>query len=52
MVKICGFECPSFASEELIAGYENGRMGDSMKFVEWADDHRHYLASRSEIERH
>jgi hypothetical protein len=38
-------------SEEFFNGYEKGRMEDSMDFVEWANDYRHYLAIRLEIEK-
>ena len=39
------------ASEEFFDRYEKGRMEDSMDFVEWANDYRHYLAIRLEIEK-
>ena len=38
-------------SEEFFDRYEQGRMEDSAEYVEWANDYRHYLAIRSEIEK-
>jgi len=38
-------------SEEFFNSYEKGRMEDSMDFVEWANDYRHYLTIRLEIEK-
>lgn len=38
-------------SEEFFNGYNQGRLEDSVDFVEWANDYQHYLAIRVEIEK-
>lgn len=40
------------SSEEFFDKYEKGSMEDSVDFVEWSNDYRHYLAIRTEIEKH
>lgn len=37
-------------SEEFFNRYSGGRMADETDFVEWANDYRHYLAIRGELE--
>ena len=38
------------ASEEFYDKYCKGYLEDTEDFVEWANDYRHYLAIRAEIE--
>ena len=38
-------------SEEFFERFSKGRLEDSADFVEWANDYRHYLSIRSEIEK-
>jgi len=38
-------------SEEFFDRYSRGQMGDVAVFVEWANDYRHYLSLRRELER-
>ncbi|MBK1987951.1 hypothetical protein A0J48_010430 [Sphaerospermopsis aphanizomenoides BCCUSP55] len=38
-------------SEEFFYQYNQGRLSDDILFIEWANDYRHYLALRQEIER-
>ena len=40
------------ASEDFFDRYEEGQKEDSVDFVRWANDYRHYLAIRFEIEKH
>ena len=40
------------SSEDFFNKYEKGFMEDSVDFVEWSNDYRHYLAVRTEIEKH
>ncbi len=40
------------SSEDFFNHYEKGLMEDSVDFVEWSNDYRHYLAIRTEIEEH
>jgi hypothetical protein len=40
------------ASEEFYDKYEKGQMEDSIDFVEWANDYRHYVAVRLKVEEH
>ena len=40
------------SSEDFFNQYEKGLMEDSVDFVEWSNDYRHYLAIRTEIEKH
>lgn len=40
------------SSEDFFNKYEKGLMEDSVDFVEWSNDYRHYLAIRTEIEKH
>jgi hypothetical protein len=40
------------SSEAFFNKYEKGLMEDSVDFVEWSNDYRHYLAIRTEIEKH
>lgn len=37
-------------SEEFFYQYNQGMLSDDILFVEWANDYRHYLALRQEIE--
>ena len=37
-------------SEEFFHQYNQGRLSDEAHFVEWANDYRHYLALRQELE--
>lgn len=39
-------------SEEFFDKFCKGQMEDSVDFTEWANDYRHYMAIRLEIERH
>jgi hypothetical protein len=39
-------------SEDFFNRYNSGQMGDEFDLVEWANDYRHYLAIRSEVEKH
>lgn len=39
------------SSEEFFNRYTNGRLGDDGMFVEWANDYRHFLAIREEVEK-
>jgi hypothetical protein len=39
-------------SEDFFDRYEKGQMDDSADFVQWANDYRHYIAIRFEIEKH
>lgn len=39
-------------SEDFYDKYQKGEMDDSMDLVEWANDYRHFVAIRSEIEKH
>lgn len=38
------------SSEEFFHRYTQGRMGDEASAVEWANDYRHYLALRADLE--
>ena len=38
-------------SEEFFNRYSRGQMADEVDFVEWANDYRHYLAIRGEVEK-
>jgi hypothetical protein len=38
-------------SEEFFNRYDSGQMADEVDFVEWANDYRHYLAIRGELEK-
>jgi hypothetical protein len=38
------------SSEEFFDRYVNGRLGDDGVFVEWANDYRHFLAIREEVD--
>jgi hypothetical protein len=40
------------SSEDFFNKYEKGFTEDSVDFVEWSNDYRHYLAIRTEIEKH
>ncbi len=40
------------SSEDFFNKYQSGSMEDSIDFVEWSNDYRHYLAIRTEIEKH
>ncbi len=40
------------SSEDFFNQYEKGLMEDSVDFVEWSNDYRHYLAIRTEIKKH
>lgn len=37
-------------SEEFFNQYSQGKLGDEARFIEWANDYRHYLALRQELE--
>lgn len=37
-------------SEEFFYQYSQGNLGDDVIYVEWANDYRHYLALRQNIE--
>ena len=39
-------------SEEFFHQYCQGKLSDEIEFIEWANDYRHYLALRLEIEQH
>ncbi|MDR3556865.1 MAG: hypothetical protein P4L55_19095 [Syntrophobacteraceae bacterium] len=39
-------------SEDFYDRYQRGLKDDSLDFVEWANDYQHYVAIRSEIEKH
>ena len=39
-------------SEDFYDRYQRGQKEDSVDFVEWANDYQHYVAIRSEIEKH
>lgn len=38
-------------SEEFFDRYSRGELGDDAVLVEWANDYRHYLSLRQELER-
>ncbi len=38
------------SSEEFFHRYTQGQMGDDASAVEWANDYRHYLALRADLE--
>ena len=38
-------------SEEFFDQYSRGQLSDDVVFVEWANDYRHYLDLRHELER-
>lgn len=38
-------------SEEFFDQYSRGQLADDVVFVEWANDYRHYLHLRHEVER-
>ena len=40
------------ASEEFFNKFSKGQLEDDMDFIEWANDHQHYIAIKLEIERH
>ena len=37
-------------SEEFFTQYTQGLLSDEVQFIEWANDYRHYLALRQELE--
>ncbi|NET10950.1 MAG: hypothetical protein F6K09_19075 [Merismopedia sp. SIO2A8] len=37
-------------SEEFFHQYSQGKLGDDVAYVEWANDYRHYLALRQDLE--
>jgi hypothetical protein len=37
-------------SEEFFYQYGQGQLGDDTVYVEWANDYRHYLALRQDLE--
>jgi hypothetical protein len=39
------------SSEDFFVRYCAGQLGDDAGYVEWANDYRHYLAVRGEVER-
>jgi len=38
-------------SEEFFTQYTQGLLSDDVQFIEWANDYRHYLALRQELEK-
>ena len=38
-------------SEEFFDQYNRGQLSDDAVFIEWANDYRHYLALRQELEK-
>jgi len=38
------------ATEDFFDKFSKGQMDDSIDFIEWSNDHQHYLAIRFEIE--
>ena len=38
-------------SEEFFARYSKGEIGDEARFIDWANDYRHYLSLRSELDK-
>ena len=40
------------ASEDFFDRFSKGEMGDSVDFIEWANDYQHYLAIRFDLEKH
>ena len=38
-------------SEEFYARYTQGQMGDDARFVDWANDYRHYVALRNALDK-
>ena len=41
----------NLTSEIFFERYQQGQCSDDAVFVEWANDYRHYLAIRSELEK-
>lgn len=39
------------SSEEFFDKFSKGELEDSAAFVDWANDYRHYLAIRADLER-
>ncbi len=39
-------------SEDFFDKFSKGKMEDSTDFVEWANDYRHYIVIRNDVERH
>ena len=38
-------------SEEFYGRYTQGQMGDDARFVDWANDYRHYVALRNPLDK-
>lgn len=38
-------------SEEFYARYTQGQMGDDARFIDWANDYRHYVALRNALDK-
>jgi hypothetical protein len=38
------------SSADFYARYQNGELGDTADFVEWAGDYQHYLQFKEELE--
>ena len=38
-------------SEEFYARYTQGQMGDDARFIDWANDSRHYVALRNALDK-
>lgn len=38
-------------SEDFFDQYNRGKLSDDVVFVEWANDYRHYLALRQDLEK-
>ena len=39
------------SSEDFFSRYSSGELDDDIRHVEWANDYRHYLALRDQVER-
>ena len=49
--RLTGYESQTgMESEEFFARFNRGELGDDALFIDWANDYRHYLALRDEIE--
>jgi len=40
----------AMTSEQFFDAYNTARLNDEMEFIEWANDYRHYLAIRQQLE--
>jgi len=41
----------SMDSEEFLDRYSKGQLADEVAFVEWANDYRHFLVLRQDVEK-